>query len=423
MLTRLGLSIFRQFLNVGCLTISIANDPARRLVGRADGPEVTIHLQSHRLFWRILFKPDLAIGEAYMDGSLTIEDNDIEQLMALLMANNSHWQKHWLSKLALFAGTYLAFWRYFNLPGRAKRNVAHHYDLKDSLFDQFLDPRRQYSCGYFYDAGESIANAQINKLARIGAKLCLEPGHQVLDIGCGWGGLANALWEMQPDISVTGITLSENQHAYATAKAKQDKRQDYLSFDLRDYRDQRGVFDRIVSVGMLEHVGPRHFESYFATIARLLAPNGVALVHSIGVHHTAQRCNRWLNKYIFPGGYLPSLEQMTRAAGKQGLKILDMEIMRGHYAETLKQWRHAFYKNITEVRKDYDERFIRMWEFYLVGCEYFFRCQDGMVFQLQLAHDHNAAPQTRRYISQHEDEYRIKLCPKTSSGKPSRLIS
>ena len=217
--------------------------------------------------------------------------------------------------------------------------------------------------------------------------------------------------------------MSENQHAYATQKAEQDQRQQHLTFHLCDYRHQRGSFDRIVSAGMLEHVGIRHFDSYFASIARLLAPNGVALIHSIGVHHNAQRCNRWLNKYIFPGGYLPSLEQMTGAAGRQGLKILDMEIMRGHYAETLKQWRQAFRQNIAKVRQDYDERFIRMWEFYLIGCEYFFRYQDGMVFQMQLAHDHNAAPLTRRYISQTEDQYRKKLCPKINSGKQSRLIS
>jgi len=423
MLTRIGLFILQQFLHIGCLRIVIANGPTHSLKGDSAGPEVTIHLQNYRLFWRILLKPDLAIGEAYMDGSLTIANDDLEQLMALLMANNGHWQKHWLARIGLFAGTYLAFWKFFNLPGRAKRNVAHHYDLKDSLFDQFLDPRRQYSCGYFHNASDTLADAQVTELARLGAKLCLQPNQQVLDIGCGWGGLANALWEMQPDISVTGITLSENQHVYATQKAKQDNRQQHLAFHLCDYRHQRGSFDRIVSVGMLEHVGMRHFDSYFASIARLLAPNGVALIHSIGVHHNTKRCNRWLNKYIFPGGYIPSLEQMTRAAGRQGLKILDMEIMRGHYAETLKQWRQAFRQNIATVRQDYDERFIRMWEFYLIGCEYFFRCQDGMVFQLQLAHDHNAAPLTRRYISQTEDQYRKKLCPKINSGKPSRLIS
>ena len=271
-----------------------------------------------------------------MDSSLTIANDDLEQLMALLMANNGHWQKHWLARIGLFARTHLAFWKFFNLPGLAKRNVAHHYDLKDSLFDQFLDPRRQYSCSYFHTASDTLADAQITKLARLGAKLCLQPNQKVLDIGCGWGGLANALCEMQPDISVTGITLSENQYAYATQKAKQDQRQHHLAFNLCYYRHQRVSFDRIVSVGMLEHDGMRHFDSYFASIARLFAPNGVVLVHSIGVHHNAKCCNRWLNKYVFPGGYTPSLEQMTLAAGRQGLKILDMEIMRGHYAETLK---------------------------------------------------------------------------------------
>ena len=179
---------------------------------------------------------------------------------------------------------------------------------------------------------------QISKLARLGAKLCLQPNQQILYIGCWWGGLANALWEMQPNISVTGITLSENQHSYASEKAKQDNRHQHLTFHLCDYQHQRGSFDRIVSAGMLEHVGMRHFDSYFASIAQLLAANGVALIHSIRVHHNAKRCNRCLNKYIFPRGYIPSPEQMTRAAGHQRLTILDMKIMRGHYTETLKQW-------------------------------------------------------------------------------------
>ena len=180
MLTRIRFFILQQFLHIGCLRIVIANGPTHSLKGELAGPEVTIHLQNYRLFWRILLKPDLAIGEAYMDGSLTIANDDLEQLMALLMANNGHWQKHWLARIGLFAGTYLAFWKFFNLPGRAKRNVAHHYDLKDSLFDQFLDPRRQYSCGYFHNASNTLADAQITKLARLGAKLCLQPNQQVL---------------------------------------------------------------------------------------------------------------------------------------------------------------------------------------------------------------------------------------------------
>jgi cyclopropane-fatty-acyl-phospholipid synthase len=182
--------------------------------------------------------------------------------MALLMANSSHWQKHWLARIGLFAGTYLAFWKFFNLPGRAKSNVAHHCDLKDSLFVQFLDPRRQYSWGYFHNVSDTLADAQITKLARLGAKLCLQPNQQVLDICCEWGGLANALWHMQPYSLATGITLSENQHAYATQKAKQDNQQQHLAFPLCDYRHQLGSFDRIVSVGMLKHVGMRHFDSY-----------------------------------------------------------------------------------------------------------------------------------------------------------------
>ena len=183
--TRIELAILEQFLNFGSLTITVANGRCDCLKGKLKGPDVAIHLKTCRLFWSILLQPDLATGEAYMDGSLIIEENDFDPFMVLLMANHSHWQNHWLSKLSLFANDYLAFWHYFNLPGRAKLNVAHHYDLKDSLFDQFLDPLRQYFCGYFHDAGEPITDAQINKLARMGAKLCLQPGHHILDIGCG----------------------------------------------------------------------------------------------------------------------------------------------------------------------------------------------------------------------------------------------
>ena len=251
--------------------------------------------------------------------------------------------------------------------------------MKDSLFDNFLDPWRRYSCAYFRSPDEPLADAQITKLSRIAAKLRLQPHDHVLDIGCGWGGLAFALATVEPEAKVTGITLSENQLAFASDAVHTTPKANRISFALRDYRQQTGRFDKIVSVGMLEHVGAKHYDGYFASIARLLAADGLALVHSIAVSQRPRRCNRWINKYIFPGGYLPSLEQVSAAATRQGLKITDVEIMSGHYEETLKQWRQAFFKNCASVRQHYDDRFIRMWEFYLAGCEYFFRSQAGMV--------------------------------------------
>jgi len=422
MLIQLGMALLRQFISIGVLEISIIGCKTHCLQADRPGPAVHLELASRRLFWRIVLKPDLAIGEAYMDGTLRIIDGNLDKLMAILMASNSRWQQHWLGRVSMMMQRVkdsLNRPRWIARQHQAKRNVAHHYDLSETLFDQFLDPRRQYSCAYFHHVAEPLTDAQITKIARIGAKLCLARGQKILDIGCGWGGLADALVDMQPGTTVTGITLSENQLAYARKQAAAQKKNRQLKFHLRDYRDQKGHFDRIVSVGMLEHVGADQFDRYFRAIAELLKPDGLAVVHAIGVNQTGNRCNRWLDKYIFPGGYLPSLEQMTYCASQQKLKILDIEIMRGHYAETLKAWRAAFRANIDVVRHHYDSRFIRMWEFYLTGCEYFSRNQDGMVFQLQLGHDFTAAPLTRSYITETETKYRTLLCAKPASGKTS----
>lgn len=402
--------ILRQFMAAGQLSIAVADGPMHHIKAPRTGPQVAIRLARRGILWRLMLHPDLAFGESYMDGDLQIESGTIDDLMALLIANNNQWNKHWFARLVMAFDTHLSRFSSFNFPGRSKRNVAHHYDLKDSLFDIFLDPWRQYSCAYFRSPEDSLAAAQITKLARIAAKLRLQPHDKILDIGCGWGGLAFALASVEPGASVTGITLSENQHAYASTGVAPTPQARYIHYELRDYRHQTGHFDKIVSIGMLEHVGATHLNSYFASIARLLAPDGLALVHSIGVSRKPRRCNRWINKYIFPGGYLPALEQVTAAASQHGLKILDIEIMSGHYEETLKQWRRAFFANIATVRTHYDERFIRMWEFYLAGCEYFFRSQAGMVFQLQLGHNYKVTPLGRRYIAQKEDSYRDILC-------------
>ena len=263
---------------------------------------------------------------------------------------------------------------YLNLLRASKRNVAHHYDLTDALFASFLDPRRQYFCGYFSTADTSLEEAQVTKLARLATKLNLQPGDKVFDIGCGWDGLVAAMMQCQPDVHVTGVTLSERQLLYARNHLGKLAASDRVILALQDYRRQTGHFDKIVSVGMLEHVGPGNFGTYFRKVRELLSADGIAVIHSIGVHSRARPVNRWRQKYIFPGGFLPSLEQMVAATEMQGLKILDLEIMRVHYAETLKHWPMNFHANIEDDRNYWDDTFIRMWNFYLLGCEYFFTC-------------------------------------------------
>ena len=419
MFDQLALTVFSQFIVCGELALRVGDGVPVVLRGAAPGPAASIHVADSRTLWRIVIKPDLAIGEAYMQGRLHIDNDDLEAFMHLLIANSKHWEGHWAGRLSLFISDRLAPLFHLNLLRASKRNVAHHYDLTDALFASFLDPRRQYSCGYFSTADTSLEEAKVTKLARLAVKLNLQPGDRVLDIGCGWGGLAAAMMQCQPDVHVTGITLSERQLVYARNHLGKLAASDRVILALRDYRRQTGHFDKIVSVGMLEHVGPGNFGTYFRKVRELLNADGIAVIHSIGVHGRARPVNRWLQKYIFPGGFLPSLDQMVAATEMQGLKILDLETMRGHYAETLKHWRMNFHANIEDVRNHYDDTFIRMWNFYLLGCEYFFRLQHGMVLQLQLAHDQMAAPANRRYIGDLQDKFRDILCKDSPSGKQS----
>jgi len=414
---KLAFTLFEQFMAYGTLVVIVGNASPVVIQGAYDGPKVTIRLASSRILWRIIAKPDLAIGEAYMDGSLTIANDELRPFLHLLLQNSSHWSRHWAGRASLFFSHLFALLTLSNRQSASRRNVAHHYDLTDTLFDSFLDPRRQYSCAYFNHPKTPLALAQNTKIARVAAKLNLGEGDRILDIGCGWGGLALALTQCERDVYVTGITLSPKQLAYAQRAAAENGLGHRLDFALRDYRQQTGKFDKIVSVGMLEHVGPRNYQAYFRKIKDLLCTDGIALIHSIGVHGRATPVNRWLTKYIFPGGYLPSLDQMVAATELQGLKILDIEIIRGHYAETLKAWQTNFHRNIHVIRETYDDRFIRMWDFYLAGCEYFFRTQHGMVFQLQLAHDQMAAPANRRYLGPLQDRFEERLCRTDLSGR------
>ena len=394
---------FRQFIRVGHLTIVDADGRRHEFQG-SDGPRATIRLTDRSLHHRLFFAPQMAVGEGYMDGGLVMEDGtDLAGFLDLCMRNvgrteteSIQWTLRWVRNLR-------AAFRHWNPVGAAQRKVSHHYDLSDQLFDLFLDSDRQYSCAYFLNPTDDIETAQHNKKVHIAAKLRARPGHRVLDIGSGWGGLGLFLAGRHASLSVDGVTLSREQHRVSNARAEAAGVAERVKFHLRDYRSVDAPYDRIVSVGMLEHVGPRHYRDYYRKVASLLKPGGVALIHSIGVLRPPTPQNPWMEKYIFPGAYTPSLSQQTGTIERfTDLFITDIEILRSHYADTLLAWRRRCAANRERIVAMYDERFFRMWEFYLTGCETAFRHGSLMVFQIQLAKSIDAVPETRDYIHAYE---------------------
>jgi cyclopropane-fatty-acyl-phospholipid synthase len=309
--------------------------------------------------------------------------------------------RHPLARVYNFGQALLPGLHQYNPVRRAQANVAHHYDLSDQLYDLFLDRDRQYSCAYFTPRHDDLELAQQDKKRRLAAKLLLRSGERVLDIGSGWGGLALTLAEAGAG-EVLGITLSQHQLGVARERARRRGLADRVRFELRDYREQTGTFDRIVSVGMFEHVGVRHYEEFFRAVQGLLSDDGVAVLHSIGRMDGPGATNPWIRKYIFPGGYSPALSEVLPVIERQGLWVTDIEILRLHYAETLRAWRRRFAANRAAIARLYDERFCRMWEFYLVGSELAFRRMGHLVFQIQLAKRQDAVPLTRDYISDWE---------------------
>jgi len=305
----------------------------------------------------------------------------------------------------------------FNPRSRSRRNVAHHYDLDGRLYSLFLDADRQYSCAYFEKPDQSLDDAQLAKKRHLAAKLCLNPHSRVLDIGCGWGGLGLYLAEFT-GADVTGITLSQEQHAVANERAAEKGLAQQARFNLTDYRDVASQFDRIVSVGMFEHVGVNHYDRFFRKSAELLDRDGVMMLHSIGRSEGPSSTSPWIAKYIFPGGYIPSLSEVLPAIEKAGLLVTDIEILRLHYAETLKAWRERFLAHLEEVERIYDKRFVRMWEFYLAASEMSFREQNLMVFQIQLTKRQGIVPITRDYIMREEQHLRT---IETKRFEPLRL--
>jgi len=398
--------LLRPLIRTGHLTVIDWRGRASHY-GDQTGKQVTIRIQNRATALRILFDPQLAVGEVYVDGLLTLESGSIYDLLDLAMRNMG------LGTLAYpFAPvmdrirTWLRTLHQNNHSSRARRNVAHHYDLSSQLYELFLDADQQYSCAYFLKPDDSLERAQAQKKRHIAAKLLLEPGHRVLDIGSGWGGLGLYLADIG-GTDVTGVTLSTEQFQISNARSKEAGRADRVRFIMRDYRSEIGTYDRIVSVGMFEHVGIGHYDEYFKTIARCLNDDGVALVHAIGRADGPGHTNPWISKYIFPGGYCPALSEVLPAIERAGLLVTDIEILRLHYADTLRLWRERFEANRAAIRSLYDERFCRMWEFYLICSELAFRYQGQMVFQIQVAKRSDAVPITRDYIAQFEAKHPI----------------
>ena len=392
----------RRFIVVGRLTVQWPDGELVNYSGQ-DGAAAAFRIRDLGSIRRIVVNPDLAVGECYMNGGLEPIDCSIYDVLCVLIANQKR-NSHAAPMLAL-RQTFARLTRrlaQFNSTTRAQRNVAHHYDLNGRLYALFLDRDRQYSCAYFAHGDETLEDAQAAKKRHIAAKLCLNrPDLTVLDIGCGWGGTALTL-ARDYGARVTGITLSTEQLAEARARAAAEGLSDRVSFELLDYRDIKDrfdrPFDRIVSIGMFEHVGVGNFDDFFDVIKTNLAPDGVALLHAIGRFGPPDATSPWITKYIFPGGYCPALSEVLASIERSALLPTDMEILRLHYAETLRHWRRRFAANRDAIATIYDERFCRMFEFYLAGSEAAFRCEYQMVFQIQLTRDQTAAPLTRDYI-------------------------
>ena len=370
----------------------------RYIIGKPtkDNP-ITIKLLDKKLHYKLLLFSDLYFGEAYTDGSIVIENGTLTDFLDLAMQNIGTRETNIFSEMInKIRGTY-RFLTNFNLISKSKNNVAHHYDISEKLYDLFLDSKKQYSCAYFKNDNDSLETAQSNKIEHIIKKLNLKDNQKILDIGSGWGTLAIEIAQ-KTQCEVLGITLSKNQLEYSNNRAKELNLENQVQFKLLDYRELDEKFDRIVSVGMFEHVGRKFYKKYFNKISKLLNKDGIALIHTIGSVNPPRDPHPWVTKHIFPGGYTPSLSEVTAPIEKSGLIISDLEVLRMHYSHTLRHWKERFLSKKEEALEIFDEKFFRMWEFYLTGSEMAFKWGDQVVFQFQLTKDFRSTPNTRDYI-------------------------
>jgi cyclopropane-fatty-acyl-phospholipid synthase len=397
--------LLRPFIIVGALRIVDASGRVHMLRGHEPGPDVTMRIHSRRVQRRLLWRPVMAVGEAYMDGTLTVDGGDVYPLLDLINRNVFRAGYNPLSRLHHGLTWPLRLLSGSNSVKNARRNAAYTYDLDTAFYRLFLDKHMQYTCAYFTKRDMPLEEAQEEKMLHLAAKLLLKPRMKVLEIGCGWGNLAVFLAGLE-SVTVHGVTLSREQLQEAERLARQKGLENRVLFYLRDYRHEGGQYDRVVSVGMFEHVGARHYDAYFKQIHDLLTEDGVAVVHFIGRMEPPSETAPWLNKYIFPGVYAPALSEVLHALEKQRLFLTDIEVWRDHYAPTLAAWRQRLHANWEQIRARFGETFCRMFDFYLAGSEAAFRQDTLVVFQLQLARRRDAVPPTRDYIEQWKDAYR-----------------
>jgi len=397
--------LLRRFVHRGTLRVTTASGSVFT-VGDGGAPAVAIRFTSAAAQRGALIDPEIRLGEAYMDGTLRVEDGTIADLLAIVLGQTHDGKPPDWARLQWWLRYLWRRLQQFNRPIRSRRNVAHHYDLDGRLYSLFLDADQQYSCAYFENPDQSLDDAQLAKKRHVAAKLLAKENQSVLDIGCGWGGLGLYLAEFCR-ARVTGITLSKEQWQRATERANERNLARTTQFRLQDYRDIKERFDCIVSVGMFEHVGVSFYDTYFRKCADLLADRGVMVLHCIGRSEGPNVTNPWIAKYIFPGGYIPALSEVLPSIERAGLLVTDIEILRLHYAETLKKWRDRFMAHREEAERIYDQRFVRMWEFYLAASEMAFREQALMVMQIQLTKRQDVVPNTRDYIAREEARLRM----------------
>ena len=388
--------LIRPLIKVGHLEIELPEGEVLTF-GNPSDKKVRVTIKDRRILRSLVLNPDLALGEAYMDNSILIENDDLYGLLSLFTKNISYQPDSRMSQFMAFRSKLLFWFQRSNLPSLSKKNVEHHYDLSPELYKLFLDEDQQYSCAYFQREDDTLEQAQINKKTHIAKKLLLQPGMTVLDIGCGWGGLSLSL-ARDYGVNVVGITLSEEQKLIADARAIKEGLQDKVKFKILDYRADFGTFDRIVSVGMFEHVGTSNYMDFFDAIKKKLNKDGIALIHTIGRMSPPGNTSPWLEKYIFPGGYTPAMSEMVANVERNYLYITDIEVWRLHYAKTLHHWHKRFSENEEKIKEIYDERFCRMWRYYLIACEISFRHYQQVVFQVQISKKQEAVPLTRNYL-------------------------